>query len=42
MKYFKEINTTIGIVIKDKIVEVTITLAMLSTVFLFEYIDPTK
>ena len=34
--------TTIGIVTKDIIVEVTIILATPSTTFFFEYIDPTK
>tara|TARA_B100001057_G_scaffold224022_1_gene224297 strand:+ start:681 stop:1094 length:414 start_codon:yes stop_codon:yes gene_type:complete len=38
----RDIKTTKGIVIKDIIVEVTITLAMLSTTLFSEYIDPTK
>ena len=42
MKYFKAKNTTIGIVIKDINVDVTIVLAILSTIFLGEYIDPTR
>ena len=40
--YIKAKNTTIGIVIIDMSVEVTITLATLSTTFLSEYIEPTK
>ena len=35
-------NTTIGIVINDIKVDVTIVLAMLSTIFFGEYILPTK
>ena len=42
MKYFNDKNTTIGTVMKDNTVETTIILAMLSTTFLGEYIEPTK
>ena len=42
IKYLSEIKTTIGTVINDIMVEVTITLATLSTTFFSEYIDPTK
>ena len=41
-KYFRLKYTTIGIVINDISVEVTITLAILSTTLFSEYIDPTK
>lgn len=41
-KYFNEMNTIIGTVIKDIKVDDTITLAILSTAFFFEYIEPTK
>ena len=37
-KYFRERNTTIGTVIKDKNVETTTVLAILSMIFFDEYI----
>jgi hypothetical protein len=42
LKYLKAKNTTIGIVINDIKVDVTIVLAILSTIFLGEYMLPTK
>ena len=41
-KYLRLKYTTIGIVINEISVEVTITLAILSTTLFSEYIDPTK
>ena len=41
-KYLREKNTTIGIVIKDKNVESTTVLAMLSVMFFGEYIFAIK
>ena len=42
LKYFKAKNTTIGIVIKDIKVDITMVLAILSTTFFGEYMLPTK
>ena len=42
IKYFKAKNTTKETVIKEKIVVTTIMLAISSTTFFGEYIDPTK
>ena len=41
-KYLREKNTTIGTVIKDKNVESTTVLAILSEIFFGEYIFPIK
>ena len=42
MKYFKAKNTTIGIVKNEMIVDTTIVLAILSTIFFGEYMLPTR